>query len=92
MSSPNDVDAARVDRLVRHFGYHIPAAHAENSGLPSSRCPVCGKDGRWRSGVGFEHEKICLAHSPASVWCPDDIDCARKMMASDAIGRCGDGI
>jgi hypothetical protein len=23
-------------------------------------CPECGKPGRWRSGVGFEHEMICM--------------------------------
>ena len=25
----------------------------------TENCPQCGKGGRWRSGVGFEHEKIC---------------------------------
>jgi hypothetical protein len=25
-----------------------------------NKCPDCGKPGRWRSGVGFEHEKICM--------------------------------
>lgn len=27
----------------------------------TENCPQCGKGGRWRSGVGFEHEKICFA-------------------------------
>ncbi len=24
-----------------------------------TRCPKCGKPGRWRSGVHFDNEKIC---------------------------------
>jgi len=26
----------------------------------NQNCPQCGRGGRWRSGVGFEHEKICM--------------------------------
>lgn len=36
-------------------------------------CPVCGLPGRWRSGVGFDHEKICMnkkSHLQSVVWEP----------------------
>lgn len=86
------ITAAPVELLVRHFGYSIPQAHAANCDLRSGQCPTCGKGGRWRNGVGFEHEKICMAHTPASVWCPSDIEDARAAQAEDARGRSGDGI
>lgn len=80
------------DRIVCHFGYEIPFAHAVNCDLLPGQCPVCGKSGRWRNGVGFEHEKICMAHSPACVWCPGDIEDARRAQAEESRGKAGDGI
>lgn len=31
--------------------------------LTDGVCPECGNSGKWRSGVGFEHEKICMKRS-----------------------------
>lgn len=36
-------------------------------------CPACGASGRWRSGVGFEHEKICMKHKRSVCWEPGDL-------------------
>jgi len=35
-----------------------------------NRCPNCSNAGNWRRGVGFEHEKICLACN--LVWEPGE--------------------
>lgn len=42
-------------------------------GMLEVSCPVCGGPGKWRSGVGFENEKICMntkAHTNSIVWEP----------------------
>lgn len=38
-------------------------------------CPSCDSLGRWRSGVGFEHEKICMSklHERSVSWEPGEV-------------------
>lgn len=57
-----------------------------------NRCPECDGPGQWRRGVGFEHEKICMAkHGDKGhiVWCPDDI---RNQQAAALLERMPDRV
>jgi hypothetical protein len=53
-------------------------------------CPKCGKRGKWRSGVGFEHEMICF--KCWEVWEPSEIKQIAQQEAENLIGQNGDGI
>lgn len=60
-------------------------------------CPICGKPGRWRSGAGYDHEKICgnrLGHPDGHnvVWCPDELANDLRAIADSKINTEGDGI
>lgn len=72
--------------------YDVPDAHKNNAYLPAGNCPVCSSKGQWRRGIGFEHEKICMAHEPHVVWCPSDIEDYRNALAELQKGQGGDGI
>lgn len=50
----------------------------KNMSIKYFQCPLCGSNGFWRSGVHFDHEKICMnyeGHEDKSVfiWCPDEV-------------------
>lgn len=38
--------------------------------VAADACPTCGEPGFWRSGVGFEHEKLCRAGDCHTTWEP----------------------
>lgn len=46
--------------------------HTRRRVATGSSCPKCGKPGRWRSGVGFEHERICTAENCWTSWEPGE--------------------
>jgi hypothetical protein len=48
--------------------------------------------GQWRRGQEFDHEKICMRHSPAPTWCPGAIKDYREMVSQKLIGVDGSGI
>ena len=70
----------------------LPEAHRLDAKRPATTCPNCDGSGRWRRGVGFEHEKICMKHEPYVVWCPGDIQQYRHIVAIEMIGQDGYGI
>ena len=52
--------------------------HIDNPDVSATRCPCCQKLGRWRSGVGFEHEMRCGACS--EVWEPGPVETHRFLV------------
>ena len=60
-------------------GIQIPRAHVNNPILASSSCPMCFQSGKWRSGVEFDHQMICMRHDPHAIWCPATIQQAREL-------------
>jgi hypothetical protein len=47
--------------------------------VPHSDCPQCSKPGRWRRGVGFEHERICTGERCWTSWQPGEaVEVRRK--------------
>ena len=83
---------AVFSRAVFAAYIEIPEAHRLDATRPAGRCPRCEGAGRWRSGLGFEHEKICMRHEPSEVWCPGDIQRYREIVAEQQIGQDGFGI
>lgn len=53
-------------------------------------CPKCGKRGKWRSGVGFEHEMIC--YKCWEVWEPNEVIQKLEQKATELVNQNGDGI
>ncbi len=53
-------------------------------------CPSCQRHGRFRSGVGFEHEMRCSSCN--LVWDPERVIQERRDLAANQIGQYGDGI
>ena len=79
-----------LEEIAKRWEVH--ENHLRNPSLSAHVCPLCGNKGRWRSGVYFEHQKICMKHSPVVVWCPDSVDEIRELQASLQMGVSGDGI
>lgn len=71
--------------LKTHF--NPPEEHVKDASLSAYRCPKCRNKGRWRTGVHFDHEKICC-----TTWCPADIEDYRNCLARELAGCSGDGI
>lgn len=70
--------------------YDIPQAHKDDSSLSAYNCPICRKNGHWRSGVHFEHQKRCGGCN--QVWCPYDIEEWRQARAMELENQDGAGI
>lgn len=72
--------------------WDVPQAHRDDAKLSVQNCPLCGRMGQWRRGQEFDHEKICMRHSPAPTWCPGAIKDYREMVSQKLIGVDGSGI
>lgn len=64
------------EELLRHLRGEEQAPVTKQVPV-KNHCPECGGPGRWRSGVGFEHEKICMSSkhkSKSVVWEPGAVE------------------
>ena len=84
----DDFVYATIRTLSRE--YDIPEAHIKDATLPVTCCPKCRGRGRWRTGVHYDHEKICC--DLRVVWCPDAIASYRARLAAALASIGGDGI
>ncbi len=59
----------------------------KNGSVPPHNCPVCKMNGRWRSGVHFDNQKICLNKThPVVVWTPDIVRSYRDDLTKEQFG------
>lgn len=65
--------------LVIRDDYDIPDGHFNDPTLSHLVCPKCHLPGRWRTGVYFDHQKICAKCS--IVWCPFEIIAYRNALS-----------
>jgi len=72
--------------------YYSDKVHINHMSLRygAHQCPDCGGNGRWRSGVYFEHEKRCSTCN--TKWCPDTVEGYLECLVQVIENTDGDGI